>query len=353
MIRSKVFPDFWKKKENKISDICRMDRKIKVTFFITLVVLFLSLWKWYWKIQLTYNSSGVSLFTPETFAILEESKDVLDKNIKSGFKVSKQKRVVFAALVRDIEERLPEIEKKVERMGQMFEDYRVLIVENDSKDDTRLYLLNWVKRNPRVTILGCGYDVKKCSIKSAETKTDGHGVDRKRINKMVDLRNIYLEEIKNNKLLRSFDYAIFWDLDMIGSVYLDGVAHSLDYLEKNRDTKVVCAYGIYRWGLLTLYYDTYAHLNKGEKFHINLKTVHDVRKGLWEVKHSRGEEPVEVDSCFSGFAIYEIQSLLPEDVFYDMSSEENLECEHVRLNMKIKGKKVMNPNMINLVLENS
>lgn len=84
-----------------------------------------------------------------------------------------------------------------------------------------------------------------------------------------------------------------------------------------------------------------------------MKTVHDIRKGLWEAKYDRGEDPVEVDSCFSGFAVYRVDALLPNNVVYDMSSDDNLECEHVRLNMKIKGGKAVNPSMINLVLENS
>lgn len=330
-----------------------VSRGLKIVFFGVLFIFVLAIWKWYWKIQIMYNSSILSLYTPDTFPIPENLKQSYHSAVNNGFELSKTKRVVFAALVRDVEDRMPEIEKKVEKMGKMFEDYRVLIVENDSKDGTRKYLLSWAKRNPRVTILGCGRNVTgTCSIKSAVDKTDGHGVDRRRINKMVDLRNIYLEEIKTNQELAEFDYAIFWDLDMIGSVYIDGVAHSMDYLERRPDIDVVCAYGIYRWGLLTLFYDTYALLLKNEPFHIDMKTVHDVRKGLWEAKYDRGEEPVEVDSCFSGFAIYRVKSLLPDNVIYDMSDENNLECEHVRLNIKIKGGKVFNPSMIHLVLEN-
>jgi hypothetical protein len=328
-------------------------REVKILFFLTLFIFVLVVWKWYWKIQLMYNSSIVSIYTPDSFTIPENLKEKYYSSVSSGFNSSKLKKVVFAALVRDVEERLPQIEKKVEKMGKIFKDYRVLIVENDSKDGTRKYLLNWAKRNPKITILGCGYNENKCSIKKASEKTEGHGVDRIRIKKMVDLRNIYLTEIKENSELRDYDYAIFWDLDAIGAVYLDGVAHTINYLDQKPSVDVVCAYGIYRWGLLTLFYDTYALLHKGEKFHIDMKTAHDIRKGLWETKYDRGEDPVEVDSCFSGFSIYRIDSLLPDNVIYDMSPENNLECEHVRLNMKIKGKKVINPSMIHLLLENS
>jgi len=296
-----------------------------------------------------YNSSGVSLYTPESYTIPENLKDKHEKAVKNGFQISKNKRIVFTALLRDKEDRIPDIKRKVERMGKMFNDYRVLIVENDSSDNTRNLLLRWAKENPKVKILGCGYNANKCSIPIGKQKTDGHHVDRARIDKMSILRNIYLDEIQNN--YSDYDYAIIWDLDSIGSVFLDGVAHSMDYLENNKDADVVCAYGIYNWGLFTLYYDTFAHQNKGETFHIDMKAAHDLRKGVWEVKYNRGEEPVEVDSCFSGFSIYRVDSLF--DNRHELAPDNNIECEHVVLNRKIKGKKIMNPSMINLILENS
>jgi hypothetical protein len=298
-----------------------------------------------------YNSSVVSSYTPESFEIHPNMKDLYEINTANGFKNAKTKKVVIAALVRDVGSRISEIIKKAEKVGSLFANYHVLIVENDSSDDTREKLLDWARKNSNVTILGCGYNVEKCSIPKNNIKTIGHHVDRPRIQKMVDLRNIYLEEIKKN--FYNYDYAVFWDLDMIGSVYVDGIANSIDFLHRNPDADVTCAYGIYHWGLFTLFYDTYALLHKGEKFHIDMKTIHDIRKGLWEVKYQRGDDPVEVDSCFSGFAIYKVRSILPENVIYDMSQDGNLECEHVRLNIKIKGKKYVNPSMINLVLENS
>jgi Cryptococcal mannosyltransferase 1/Glycosyl transferase family 2 len=321
----------------------------KTLFYLTFGILILILWKWYWKFQMMYNSSVLSLYTPDTFPVYNNKR--FDERCRQGLGDASNKSVVIAGMVRDIESRIPEIKKKVLRVAKIFKNYQILIVENDSKDRSRELLLEWAKENPRVTVLGCGRNAPRCSISLAKQKTDGHHVDRQRINKMTHLRNIYLQEIKEKYAL--YDYSIFWDLDMIGSVYLDGICNSLGYLNERPDVDVVCANGIYRWGPMTLFYDTYALLHKGEPFHIDHKTCHDIRKGLWEMKYDRGEEPVEVDSCFSGFAIYRTTVLLPDRVIYDMSSENNLECEHVRLNMKIDGIKVVNPSMINLVLENS
>ncbi len=319
-------------------------------FIIILLITIVVIWKCYWRIQIMYNSSILSLYTPDSFNLPLQYTETHNTVTKSGFKVMKEKTIVICSLLRDVEVKLPEIEKRAENLGRMFRDYRILIVENDSVDDTRKYLLNWTKRNARVTILGCGENAKSCSLSNAAKKTYGHSVDRQRIEKMTRLRNIYLEYVKRN--FSQFDYLAVWDLDIVGTVYLDGVANTIGHFEKMPDTDAICAYGIYRWGLFTLYYDTYAHIDKNDKFHIDMKFIHDLKKGFG-VKYKRGTPPIEVTSCFSGFTIYRIRSLRQKDIIYDMTpkDEGNLECEHVRLHTKLN-KIYMNPSMIHFVLLN-
>jgi hypothetical protein len=296
-----------------------------------------------------YNSSGVSLYTPDIFSMTLDAEKEYLRLVSKGSIYAKQKRVIIATMLRDVEKKVPEIIKKAERVGKLFGDYVILIVENDSLDGTRERLIEWSRKNSKVSILGCGYNtLEKCHL--SFPKTQGHNIDRGRIQKMVTLRNIYLNEIK--RYYSDFDFVVMWDLDAVGSVYLDGIEHTLGYLSENSDVDVVCANGIYRWGLFTLFYDTYALLHKGEEFNIEDKIYHDIRKGAWEMKYQRGDAPVEVDSCFSGFAIYRTSSLVPDSVFYDMTPPPNIECEHVRLNKKIGGKKVMNPSMLFLLLLN-
>ncbi len=305
-----------------------------------------------------YNSSVLSFFTPDTFPVSNiilpsglGATEEYERLCDAGDAYSTTQRIIITSMVRDVADRIPEIKKKVERVGSMFLDYKVMIVENDSTDGTRDLLLEWARTNPKVTILGCGYNVAECKLPKTP-KTQGHGVDRPRIEKMVKLRNIYLEEIKFLENPEEWQYTVMWDLDLLGSIYLDGIANSMGYLSENPDVDVMCSYGIYRWGALTLFYDTYALLHLGEKFHIDDKTIHDIKKGWWEAKYQRGDLPFEVDSCFSGFAIYRTSGLLAPEVKYDMSPPDNLECEHVRLNKKIKGRKLVNPSMINFVLLN-
>ena len=333
----------------------RSDSRTFTWFFvIVLIAIIVMVWVNYWRIQLMYNSSLLSLYTPDSFYISQEYSKEHRRLTILGMKEMESKTIVICSLLRNVAKRLPEIKKRSERLGKTFHDYRIVIVENDSSDETRKLLNEWRISNPRVIILGCGVnsDVSTCHIPQASKETDGHSVNRRRIEKMTHLRNIYLYYIKQN--LSDFDFCAVWDMDIIGTIYIDGVANTIGHFSSpsspayNADG--VCAYGIYRWGILTLYYDTYAHIDHDDSFHINMKTVHDIKKGIGK-QYNRGTPPINVKSCFSGFTIYRMNSLVNAKVTYDMSPPDNLECEHVRLNCKLKSI-YLNPSMIHFVLLN-
>lgn len=326
-----------------------MDR-MKLFFIIILVIFVIMIWCYSWKLTLMYNSSLLSFYTPDSFPVSEEHEDDHERITDQGESYAKTQTLVIATMVRDVADRLPVIIKKAERVGKLFRDYAVLVVENDSKDGTREKLLEWAKRNPKVKILGCGINAKTCSLQFP--KTDGHGVDRRRIDKMAKLRNIYLDEIKQH--YTKWNYVAIWDLDAIGVVYLDGIHNTMGQFKENSDVVAICANGVYRWlGMLKLYYDTYATEELDYNFHIDMKTAHDVYTGITS-QFDRGEPLQEVKSCFSGFTIYRTTALVKEGVKYRLTPEEegNLLCEHTELNHTITGKKMINPSMIYLVLLN-
>lgn len=323
---------------------------LKVAFLISLIVFIFLVFKFYWVVHVNYNKGLFSLYTPDNFHISDEHVPLFKRRVANGKRIAKNSKIIVTTLVRDVSHNMDHIQKKVNGIVSHFADYRILIVENDSHDDTREKLLKWANRDKRVQILGCGVNAKKCNM--SFQKTVGHSVDRKRIEKMAILRNIYLDEIKNNPLYRDFDYTFMWDLDVIGMTYLDGVYNSLSIMNENPNIDTVCANGVYQWPISTVFYDTYAILEKDDHFHIDNKAMHDIVKSL-KFKYFLGEEPIDVESCFSGFAIYRTKCLLAPNVYYDMTPDpNNIECEHTRLNKKISGKKIVNPSMINLIVLN-
>lgn len=315
------------------------------------------MFKQLWRIHKIFNSSLLSFYTPTNIFPLNENNQKYDQKIRDGYLYMKKKRLIITTLVRNVEDRIPDMIKKCEATGGLFEDYRILIVENNSNDKTRDLLIDWSKKNPKVIVLGCGYNnPQPCSISIATVETKDHFIDRPRIEKMVYLRNIYLEEIKKNTELNTFDFVLMWDLDILGSMYLDGIANTMYHFMKDENLGVdaICSHGIVFAGAANLYYDTYAHVDKGKNFDFNSKFSHDISVRTTKMFDKRGDEPYEVNSCFSGATFYRMSALLKDQVFYDMtpSNENNLECEHVRLHQKLDGKILLNPSNIHLVLQN-
>jgi hypothetical protein len=329
------------------------DSNYKYFYFIIFILFFYLLWFNYYRIQLLYDVNVLGSHTPEKFTIPKGNENEYNKRVHMGVKEMLLSRIILCSLLRDVEDRIPMIIEKVENMGKIFKDYRVLIVENDSKDNTRNLLLEWASRNNKVIILGCGINVNECHLNLK--KTEGHAVDRTRIEKMVYLRNLYLNEIKKN--YSNWDYFAVWDLDIIGSVYLDGLANSFGYLTKFKNPyfniDAMCAYGIKSTPFTYYYYDPYAHVKQGGTFHINEKLQHALETGYELLGLQRGETPLKVDSCFGGFTIYKIKSILLKNAEYGTSSKDtdNLICEHVYLNDFIDNI-YLNPSMIYVVLVN-
>lgn len=299
------------------------------------------LWRQYWKIQLYFNSHALGDETPnDLFPCV--SPRIYKFYRKLGEIVCKKSKVVICALLRDASSNIDYIRRKAKSLTSKFQDYRILIVENDSSDDTRKKLLKWSKEDDKVIVLGCGINSNECNLKFP--KTENRRVFYSRIWKMAYLRNIYLDYVKG--FFSNFDYTIVWDMDLLSSIYLDGIMNSFGYLCcRKHEIDVVCSYGIFRWPMFDLFYDTYAYSELGEEFDINIKHILDLRRGL-TVKFNRGESIRKIQSGFSGFAIYKTSSIVNKKYFVD----EKIECEHSSLT---KGLNVyINPSMINFVLRN-
>ena len=284
---------------------------------------------------------------PKTFTNVNPSE--FTRRVRMGHREMMKSKVVICGLLRDAEDRIPFLKERIKKLSKYFKDYRVIIVENDSSDRTRERLLEWAEENSKVTILGCGHNSKKCSLKLP--RTESHNVTWGRINKMQYLRNLYLDEVRTS--YSNWNYMMVWDMDILGSVYIDGIANSFGYFGTKKFTAdAICANGIYRWMVIPLYYDTYAHRDKGDEFHISKKQLHDIDKGL-TVRYSLGESPKEVDSCFGGFTIYRISSVISSNTRYGTTTKSSgdIECEHVVFNKPLS-KVYMNPSMIHLVLQN-
>jgi len=268
-----------------------------------------------------------AIFTPDVvFPCRGESCRSLSH---AGEVVIGQSKVVIAGLVRNRALGIPKLMERVELIGSQFQDYTVLVVENDSADDTRKLLLQWADNNPKVLILGCGVNAEKCELNWPETI--GHPKDHARIEKMATLRNIYMDYI--SQLQGSYDYLTVWDFDLDGSLYLDGLQNGLYHFSQTdpKEMEGMCAYGVMldkHWGQWT-YFDPFAHFElKQTSYPFEINSLSDL-KVTWDMSSAQRGDPLKkVRSCFGGFAIYRMEAIRNRRYGYSKPEEEVL-CEHI------------------------
>lgn len=274
----------------------------------------------------------------------------LDKS-QQGSDYFKTKKIIITGLVRDSTNNIPIMKKNFEKITKLFKDYRILIVENDSKDNTREQLLEMVNKDPKITILGCGVNVDKCSLKLPATIVHGH--DAKRIHKMVLLRNIYIDYISDHsEEYKDFDFVIVWDLDIRGTIYYDGIGLAGYYFKHNPLIECQCANGIKINNFLNFTlarkFDPFAHREEGD----DEKKMTRKEEILWslDLEKCKEDQVRKVVTCFNGFSIYRKDALAHKS--YDLI-EKNGEalCEHHALNRQLQGV-YMNPYMIFSILKN-
>lgn len=249
------------------------------------------------------------------------------------------KNIIICGLARDIKKELPYIEQNLSTFTQNCKDHLILIVENDSKDGSRQLLLN-LKNKFNIVLLGCDQDSPICVMNSQRY---GHVKTKSRISKMVDIRNIYMDYI-NSLSPNLYDYVIMLDLDIMASVYKDGLHNTAYYLSRYPDIDMIGANSIclnvFRYFLNKKpYYDDYA-------MKPNIKTIDHTKKA-----NGTPEDLIRVDSCFGGYVIYKFNSIYGKRYQYMEDSNGMPICEHVVFNQQLKSK-FINPKMVFPVLKN-
>lgn len=267
--------------------------------------------------------------------------------IKAGLEFFKTKKLIITGLLRDSNGNMPTIKANVAKLANLFNDYCVLVVENDSKDETRQSLLDWAKTNDKVTVLGCGENANTCQLNLPRTVIHGH--DSGRIRKMVLLRNIYMDYIEQNpERFGNFDFLIAMDMDILGTFYNDGMGSAAWYFMNDPSIQGLCANGINFWNLaftvIPRYHDPYAHVEATDDTY---KLPH---VGPYWTAPTCTENPWKVKSCFNGFTIYRLSSIAGKQYKLEASNSGAL-CEHVTFNKQLDNI-FMAPYLLFAVLEN-
>jgi hypothetical protein len=262
------------------------------------------------------------------------------KQVNNFTETTKKKNILIIGLIRDNERSIINLENYINFIKEYFNDYNVIILENDSKDNTRKNIIDWSQRDEKIKLIPDNYFQQFKNILKHKT---GHSTDQRRIRKMSILRNILLQYIREFYNSDYWNYLILIDFDIIGYLYIDGIIQSIGYLE-TRDANVITANGIrYKGeGKKMIYYDNFAFLNM--KNNIENKKRPNNKHIYNNIKIT--QDLLRVKSAFGGAAIYKMNKILDNNFTYDYCKKNGkIACEHSYFNSKIN-KIYLNPFLV-------
>lgn len=260
-----------------------------------------------------------------------------------GVERIRDKKIIFCGCIRDAGDELKTNIATIENIASYFIDYRVVVVENNSKDDSKEVLSNWASNNPKVIPLIFDFDESKYQ---AIPKDDcfHSAFSHRRLKKFIDYRNIYCDYVEN-KLDFVPDYYTVIDFDL-RRIDIKGFITSFG---SDVEWDAVTANGYsYSATLKRRYHDTYPlfeswnQKDSQEKIDMYRYAFEPLRKGMPFVR---------VASAYDGIAIFRAEIRIPiryKIIFNNFGGVEVL-CEHVTIYKQLaeKGydKIYINPNM--------
>ena len=279
------------------------------------------------SIETTFASNeSLSDFPEHLFPCDQMTSETYLNQVNCGRDLMRKSSVVFCGLCRDVRLFLPRTAARIEKLGSMFRDYRVVLYENDSVDATREFLSDWQSQNSRVEVI----------IETHAAKKHVRNRSLERAAWMAYCRNRYREHVI--KKYNDFDYTIVVDADLPGGWSFDGIAHTFG--DDNWDT--VGSYGIQRRPLHEtnefsfLHFDTWA-------FHPSVGTAARKLLNHNELVLRRGEPMLPVDSCFGGLGIYRMTCM-------GAAEYGGRDCEHVVFHHRLRqagfDRQFLNPSQI-------
>lgn len=271
------------------------------------------------------TSVGDYAFSERSFTPASASLDTYVRDVSVGYERMRNRRVVIAGLARDVADILPKTIARIERQGRFFGDYRVIIYENDSSDETPKLLNYWQQQNPRVTVVSETLD--------EPVNHPTRCLDRAR--RMAFYRARCQDSIRKN--YARFDNVMLIDTDLVGGWSYDGVAHTFAH----DGWDFVGANGIiYRRQWMNpnafVQYDAWAFRRDTEFTPITTKEVN-------HILYRRGQPLQPLCSSFGGVGLYAMEPYLAGE--YRQG-----ECEHVTFHQSLHeqgfSSTYLNPNLI-------
>ncbi len=232
---------------------------------------------------------------PEVVKLLNAEKT---RQIQSGFSSRViPSKIVIGGICKDVAPFLPFTIQIIEKIGSLFEDYKVVIYENDSTDGSDRILKEWAARNPHINIT-CDHVPLAQLLRESTNQEDENQPFR--IELIARARNILLDKIMDARY-DDCPYVMMIDMDFVVIPDSEGI---LEIFQTNREWDAVFAYGK---GQTNTYWDWYAFRDFNEPLGPELVGTDWFSDKHWSLKKT--EEWCPVYSAFGGCGIYKRESI--------------------------------------------
>ncbi|CAH6421230.1 Hypothetical protein UVM_LOCUS415, partial [uncultured virus] len=263
-------------------------------------------------------------FPERAFPPLPELADDYGRRVRLGRRRMARTRLVVVSLLRDRAAAVPMYVERLQRVAPLFHEFRALVFENDSVDDTRRLLEVACRDDPRFALVQCPEDAGgRLRLPSAVS----HGLlSRERMGKMAGFRNRCLDEVR--RVCPDFEFLLVMDADLAGPMSLDGLASCFSYDDWDAMASNGLASRLLSHGRAMHPYDSIALVALGQQpTPLQVCNVQHVRH-LFTRTPRRGEPPIRVRSAFGGACLYRLPELLASGARYGGEH-----CEHVSLHL--------------------
>lgn len=222
----------------------------------------------------------------------------------------RRSRAVFCLLARNVASDLPALRVWLMALASRFLDHRVIVVENDSVDDTPTLLTAWRVDNPQVIVVSAKLGLPAWP----------QNASLERAAQLAELRNCYLDYLQ--RLDFAPDFVVVVDADLPRGVSPEGFSSSFGY----EDWDLMASNGI--MGLNEegeggpRFFDAWAFREHSLTEPRSFEQINSL--------HFRpGMPPFPVRSAFGGLAIYRSEALRTIRYAGD-------DCEHVTLHRAMR-----------------
>ena len=242
--------------------------------------------------------------------------------IESGLERSGTLKIAVCSIVRDCEKNLRNNIPIVNNIVSKFQDFRIIVFENDSIDGTKNLLKVWANHSSKIFVQCETFGTRTIPEKSS-SHTNKY-FSRYRITKMINYRNRYLDKLEEINFKP--DYVLIVDLD-VSKIFINGVFHSIGL---NNYWDVITANGFsLSPRLKRRYHDSYALVENGSE--ALSQTENSMRKISEKFGSISKNMPlIPVYSAYGGLAIYRYDAIrkLRYRLIENKDNRVEVRCEH-------------------------